>query len=650
MANPVTPPYPFFTGTDGEPLENGMIFIGRASLDPLSFPITVYWDEALTIPAEQPIRTLNGYPSRDGSASSIWTGASAYSIRVTTNHGVLVFNEPSVLVTYATQVTPQEFGAVGDNVTDDGPAFVAAIAYLKSIRVVPDVSYGAGSGDLFVPSGEYYLGTSTLDITHTMCIRGEGTGLPGASGTVLRWAAGATGIRTQTYNTSGATGARTPDSDNASGSGSAIRNMTLIGGYAGTEGEFHGIHLRAMATVENVSIYRFQGDGFHARAFAGGSPDGNVNLARVTNVLAQGNRMGFYIDGDDANAMLFLGCTTIANRQWGFEDSSFLGNTYVGCHTAADGWDGALGSTPTGCTYSGNRYYVKINQATGASTNAPTGTTADNTWWGYISAGGTYNGIVAWVSGTTFREGGCFKSDNANASNCYFGCYIENDSNPAQLLSPAMVFGGFLGTSARDFGHYIRAGGEGLRIGPNKGSIQDYALTISSTNVTQALYFDYWSGGTGTRQASIWTASGQIIYDHATSHRFRLNNVEQLSLTSSGFLVTASALGLGYGTGAGGAVTQATSRTTGVTLNKACGAITLVSAAGSAAWQSFTVTNSVVAANDTVRVCQKSGTDKNMIHVTAVGAGSFEISFATTGGTTTEQPVFNFAVVKGVAA
>jgi len=107
---------------------------------------------------------------------------------------------------------------------------------------------------------------------------------------------------------------------------------------------------------------------------------------------------------------------------------------------------------------------------------------------------------------------------------------------------------------------------------------------------------------------------------------------------------------VGYTTGAGGAVTQATSRTTGVTLNKPTGAITLVSAAGSASWQSFTVTNSTVAATDTIIVSQKSGTDKNMIFVTAVAAGSFQITFATTGGTTTEQPVFNFAVVGAVAS
>lgn len=107
---------------------------------------------------------------------------------------------------------------------------------------------------------------------------------------------------------------------------------------------------------------------------------------------------------------------------------------------------------------------------------------------------------------------------------------------------------------------------------------------------------------------------------------------------------------IGYLTGAGGAVTQTTSRTTGVTRNTICGAITLVSAAGSAAWQSFTVTNSQVAATDVVIVSQKSGTDLYQIFVTNVAAGSFKISFATTGGTTTEQPVFNFAIIKAVAS
>lgn len=113
---------------------------------------------------------------------------------------------------------------------------------------------------------------------------------------------------------------------------------------------------------------------------------------------------------------------------------------------------------------------------------------------------------------------------------------------------------------------------------------------------------------------------------------------------------TGDTAGVGYGTGAGGAVTQATNRTTGVTLNKVTGAITLVSAAGSATPFSFTVTNSAVAATDVILLSQKSGTDKYVLLVTAVGAGSFQITAYTTGGTTTEQPVINFAVIKGVAA
>ena len=118
-------------------------------------------------------------------------------------------------------------------------------------------------------------------------------------------------------------------------------------------------------------------------------------------------------------------------------------------------------------------------------------------------------------------------------------------------------------------------------------------------------------------------------------------------------VATGSVLGttsIGYTAGAGGTVTQTTSRTTGVTINKISGSITLVSAAGSASYASFTVTNSTVAATDVIIVNQKSGTDKYEAWISNVAAGSFQITFADTSGTTTEQPVFNFAVIKAVAA
>ena len=123
------------------------------------------------------------------------------------------------------------------------------------------------------------------------------------------------------------------------------------------------------------------------------------------------------------------------------------------------------------------------------------------------------------------------------------------------------------------------------------------------------------------------------------------------SLTAAGnILINNSSGKAGYTTGAGSGVVQATSRTTTVLLNRPTGQITLFSAAGSSTAATFTVTNSTVAATDVVILNQKSGTDLYDLMVTAVAAGSFNLTFRTTGGTTTETPVFNFAVIKAVAA
>ncbi len=115
------------------------------------------------------------------------------------------------------------------------------------------------------------------------------------------------------------------------------------------------------------------------------------------------------------------------------------------------------------------------------------------------------------------------------------------------------------------------------------------------------------------------------------------------------FLSKGASAPIGYKAG-GAAVTQLTSRTTGVTINNLSGAITLFSAAGSATFASFTVTNNLVKVGDTIILAQRTGTDLYHLNVTAVADGSFRISFATTGGTTTETPIINFSVIRAVSA
>jgi hypothetical protein len=121
------------------------------------------------------------------------------------------------------------------------------------------------------------------------------------------------------------------------------------------------------------------------------------------------------------------------------------------------------------------------------------------------------------------------------------------------------------------------------------------------------------------------------------------------TLTCGSAVATGTA-GVGYATGAGGTVTQATSRTTAVTIDKTCGSITMFSAAGSTTAATFTVNNSTVAANDVIILNERSGSNLYDLIVSAVAAGSFNITFRTTGGTATDAPVINFAVIKAVAA
>jgi hypothetical protein len=103
----------------------------------------------------------------------------------------------------------------------------------------------------------------------------------------------------------------------------------------------------------------------------------------------------------------------------------------------------------------------------------------------------------------------------------------------------------------------------------------------------------------------------------------------------------------GYSVGDGGAVTQATSRTTLVTLNNLAGAITLFSAAGSATAATFTVNNTLIGPNDVVTLAVKSSTNTYLLGVTSTTIGAFSVTFFTTGGVAVDAPIFNFVVLKG---
>jgi hypothetical protein len=177
----IQPPYPIFTDTDGQPLENGYVWIGTANQNPITNPIAAYWDAALTVTAAQPVRTLNGYPSNAGTPARLYVN-SDYSIQVQNKNGTVVYSAPGATerlsdvvvtgvdssevtflqagtgaVTRTAQsklrdiVSVKDFGAVGDGVADDAAAFTAASAAANSI-LVPIGTYRIGS-NITISSG-----------------------------------------------------------------------------------------------------------------------------------------------------------------------------------------------------------------------------------------------------------------------------------------------------------------------------------------------------------------------------------------------------------------------------------------------------------------------------------------------------------------
>lgn len=117
---------------------------------------------------------------------------------------------------------------------------------------------------------------------------------------------------------------------------------------------------------------------------------------------------------------------------------------------------------------------------------------------------------------------------------------------------------------------------------------------------------------------------------------------------------------IGYPVGTGGTVTQGTSRTTGVTLNKITGEIVLfaVGIAGHEA-DEFVLTNSTIAVNDVIMLCIKNGgslaagTRKYYVtQINTVAAGSCTISVGNidNGAIVSESPIIQFLVLKGAIA
>lgn len=176
MTQSVQAPLPLYLGLDGQRLQDGYLYFGVADLNPETNPVIMYWDAALTQPAGQPIRTINGMPSRNGTPAMLYTNTD-HSITIRDSAGRLVLYVRNSLeftiegqlanasianfgagmvgynpaLSYGTNtvgaalndaedqlarfLTPYRYGAVGDGVADDTQPLVDAIAAAATLNL-----------------------------------------------------------------------------------------------------------------------------------------------------------------------------------------------------------------------------------------------------------------------------------------------------------------------------------------------------------------------------------------------------------------------------------------------------------------------------------------------------------------------------------
>lgn len=188
-ANSLSVPFPIFNDVDGDPLDAGYIYIGTVDLDPETNPIAVYFDVDLTVPAPQPIRTLNGYPSNSGTPARLYVNADDYSMTVRNKKNNLVYTSLSD----TNRLPASSISGLDSSVvtfTQAGSGAASRTVQSKLREIVSVVDFGADpTGVLdstsaiqsaidtgkrvYLPGGTYKV-TSTLSSTSDLVMFGDG--------------------------------------------------------------------------------------------------------------------------------------------------------------------------------------------------------------------------------------------------------------------------------------------------------------------------------------------------------------------------------------------------------------------------------------------------------------------------------------------
>jgi len=153
----------------------------------------------------------------------------------------------------------------------------------------------------------------------------------------------------------------------------------------------------------------------------------------------------------------------------------------------------------------------------------------------------------------------------------------------------------------------------------------------------------------GTANVAVFSTAGEYI----TGLVSESGNVTGGNINSAGSVLAGDGGAVGYGAGTGGTVSQTGNKSTGVTLNKTTGEITMqATALGASTAVSFTLTNSTIGARDLLLInLVGGGTAGSYTYGSNCTTGSAVITVRNVSlGSLSESLVLRFAVIRGAIA
>jgi hypothetical protein len=282
--------------------------------------------------------------------------------------------------------------------------------------------------------------------------------------------------------------------------------------------------------------------------------------------------------------------------------------------------------------------------------NTGTGNSFFGQFAGLFNTTGVNNSYFGNGAGRSGNVGGC-------RDNSFFGQgagFSNTSGGQNTFIGREAGYGSLSSTSNSHFGYQA---GYNLESGENNVSMGYQAGMFIGTGQTSGNSSSNDSIFIGTLTSALSTGqTNQIVIGHNAkglgSNTALLGNSSITKTLLRGDVVLIDpARKFGYDTGAGGTVTQATSKSTGVTLNRPTGQITMNGAALSAdTTVSFTLTNSVISAGDIlVLQNQETGTAGAYTLGARTDNGTASIVVRNvTSGSLSEAMVIAFAVIKSV--